>query len=189
MIYNYGSFPSNIGDFTGLPPNSYTVTITDDNFCSVTSSFTITEPSEIITTITPDQTICNGATTTISTTTIGGVPPYTYNWGHTNSNTASVNINPTQLTTYSCYIVDINDCISNTVITTVDVSPPVELTILPDNASVCPGESILITANYSSGNPPYTLTLNGSSINMPYEYYPNTTGSLSFTLTALSLNS
>ena len=46
-------------DISGIPAGNYTVIVTDSNGCTTTDSALITEPA-MITTNTPDQTICDG---------------------------------------------------------------------------------------------------------------------------------
>lgn len=87
--YNYSLSPNNgafggIDSYNNLPAGNYTATISDDNGCSITEQFTITEPLDIVVSGTPSDEYCglmNGAIT-INTVT-GGVSAsgtYTYEW-------------------------------------------------------------------------------------------------------------
>ena len=183
LEYNYGSFPSTTGVFVNLSHGNYNVTVTDDNGCSIVVPFTITEPDEIIVSITPIQTICNGANVSITTSVFGGTGPYNYIWSHTLDNIPTITVSPTSDTTYTCQVFDVNGCLGNIVSTNVNVQPGVELLSLPTTKELCLGDNVDITLVASSGTPPYILSYNGDIINSPYTYYPNQSETITFSVT------
>ncbi len=64
-----------------LTQGMQTVTITDADNCTVTQSFTLTEPSFFSATATHTDISCNGGNNgSVTTTATGGVTPYTYVW-------------------------------------------------------------------------------------------------------------
>ncbi len=66
---------SNIGSGqnpTNLPSGSYTVTVTDDNNCSATATISISEPTELVTSLTTVNAACGGSNGTVSVTASGG---------------------------------------------------------------------------------------------------------------------
>ncbi|MBI4646927.1 MAG: hypothetical protein HY738_10130, partial [Bacteroidia bacterium] len=97
-------------DITGLTANTYVVTVTDANSCTVTASVNITEPTVLTANITGTDVNCNGGNDgTADLSVSGGVSPYTYQWS-----TGSFNQDITNLTagTYGVTITDDNGCIT-----------------------------------------------------------------------------
>ena len=63
-----------------LQPGTYTANITDDNGCTITSDFVITEPSAITNSYTITEPLCfGGSNGSAVSNTNGGNPPYSYN--------------------------------------------------------------------------------------------------------------
>ncbi len=182
--YSIDGIPQTTGSFTNLAAGNYTVTITDINGCTTSSGFTLSQPQEIVISITPDQIICNGQTANISVSVVGGNQPYTYMWSHANINVSSIAVSPTTETVYSVYVQDSLGCISESVVSTVSVSPPIELSVTPNTENICPGESAVITIQPSAGiGPPYTILVNGNMQTSPYTVYPNQTTTYDVTAT------
>lgn len=69
---------------TGLTANSYTVTVTDQNLCSVTASVTITEPTALTASIMSTNVSCNSANDGDAMVMAAGGPSgtYTYLWSN-----------------------------------------------------------------------------------------------------------
>jgi len=72
-------------DQTGLSAGTYDVTITDDNNCTVTASYVLTEPTAVMCTATSPlvgnggtNILCNGGTGSINVVGTGGSGTYTY---------------------------------------------------------------------------------------------------------------
>ncbi|MEL7021237.1 MAG: T9SS type A sorting domain-containing protein, partial [Bacteroidota bacterium] len=66
---------------TNLFAGTYTVTVFDDNNCTITTNITITEPTALSADITTtDETTVNGMDGTVSVTPTGGTSPYRYEW-------------------------------------------------------------------------------------------------------------
>lgn len=63
---------------TALPSGSYQVQAIDSTGCTVELSFVVTLPSPLVLTVSPDQVLCYGATTTVSAYAEGGTLPYTW---------------------------------------------------------------------------------------------------------------
>ncbi|MGB4850623.1 MAG: Calx-beta domain-containing protein, partial [Saprospiraceae bacterium] len=101
-------------DLTGLVAGTYTVTVTDANGCTKTSSTSITEPTAILLSTTQVNVLCNGAVTgSIDLTASGGNPVYTYDWS--NDGPESPDNDPEDLTglaagTYTVTVTDVNGC-------------------------------------------------------------------------------
>ncbi|MFT5600710.1 MAG: hypothetical protein ACI9N1_000946, partial [Flavobacteriales bacterium] len=127
--------PSNGTNITGLTADTYNVTVTDDNGCSVTGQEIIQSiPPPIITIDQVSNLNCNGnGLGAIQTTTSGGLAPYTTVWGALNdgSFTASSDdiflLNADQ---YTIQVTDANLCIA---VMVVDVTEPNALQVILDN--------------------------------------------------------
>jgi len=66
---------------SNLAPGSYTLDVAGNNGCADQKIFTVTEPLPLsITSISPDITICQGASTSLSATGTGGSSAYTFTW-------------------------------------------------------------------------------------------------------------
>lgn len=112
----------------GLCPNiTYTVTVTDANLCTATSSVTILQT--IIITITTSNTTlsCFGACDGIATANpSGGLAPYTYLWVNTGTG-ATVSSSQTAsglcAGTYAVTVVDANGCLNTA--TVIFTNPPI----------------------------------------------------------------
>lgn len=79
--YSWNSSPVQITQTaTALCAGSYTVTVTDANGCTATSSVIITEPPPVIDNVTITLANCLFADGVISVAPTGGGGPYTYNW-------------------------------------------------------------------------------------------------------------
>lgn len=129
-------------DITGLAAGTYTVTVTDANFCVGIQSFVVSEPLAVGGTAVVSNVLCNGgATGAISLTPSGGTPGYTFLWS--NGSTAQ---NPFGLSAaaYTVTITDANGC---TGVRTFTVSQP---TVLGVTATATPSGCLLSTGTVSA---------------------------------------
>ena len=102
-----------------LPAGNYTVNIIDANGCTNAISTTITQPNLIVVTPTITNILCFGqGAGAISTTTTGGVGPYSYSWssGQLTPNISNVPVGP-----YTLTVTDANGC---TNIQSVNITQP-----------------------------------------------------------------
>lgn len=142
---------------TGYPAGVYTLTVTDDsgNNCSVTESFTITEPTTLDANAVVDNNVsCNGSSDgQITSTPTGGTSPYDFSWSNGASATsqASHTINGLAAGSYTVTVTDNNTC---TDIETVTVTEPASITVSITTTGVsCSGSSdATATANPSGGS-------------------------------------
>jgi subtilisin-like proprotein convertase family protein len=148
---------------TDLALGNYLVTITDNTNCSTVTSFEIKQPTPIEASFVVEDNPCfNDNIGTISTTTNGGSPEYSYEW----TNTDTVNIfsstdqNLTDLfaNAYSVMITDGNGC---TQIEVVNLNSPAALWAIIDADSVtCYDDqdgSLYIEAQGGMGSYQYSL--------------------------------
>jgi gliding motility-associated-like protein len=118
-----GSFsgPDNLDNIINLTAGTYTLTVTDEMFCTIAKSFTLTEPTGMILadsvrSYTPDHayniSCAGGNTGSIDITVTGGTLPYSYFWTDSASYTATThNISHLIAGTYVCKITDANGCV------------------------------------------------------------------------------
>ena len=140
---------------TNLDPDVYTVTVTDQNGCSVTSaSIYITQPSNPLTVIvdsTDETCLLEDGTATAFVS--GGTQPYEYSWtGSESGNWTSNPIINLSSQTYTCVITDANGCTTSS-FTFVN---GVRNIFLPNNLDridtmTCLGSSIVIDVEEKPG--------------------------------------
>ena len=93
----------------GLEAGEYIVTVTDTNNCQEIQTFTITEPPLLEANFLVDAPLCNGDLTgAISSTVLGGIAPYNYEWSNGSDQAA---IDGLEAGTYSLTVTDVNGCI------------------------------------------------------------------------------
>ncbi len=78
-----GTFTSTSQDLTGLAGGIYYLTVTDDTLCTETLTVIISETgAPTVTAVVTNNTCYGDCEGTISTTTTGGTPPYTFGWSN-----------------------------------------------------------------------------------------------------------
>jgi len=102
---------------SGLIAGEYTVSVVDALGVTITETFIIEEPSEIVITSSGNTTVYKGypneSCTTLSATDIqGGEAPYSYVWS-TGETTETLEVCPEETTTYTLTITDANGCSSS----------------------------------------------------------------------------
>jgi gliding motility-associated-like protein len=156
-IFNWSNGLSS-EDINNLSAGTYTVTVTDANGCTYSTSAAITQPSGALNAaINSMQNVsCNGgANGTIDLTVSAGTAPYTFNW----SNGASTeDLNNLSSGTYTVTITDANGCTSNASSTITQPSASL-------NANTSVTQNVLCNAG-SDGS--VDLIVNGGTA--PYSY-------------------
>lgn len=159
-VYTYSWAPSggNGPNASSIPAGTYTCTITDANGCSMTQTFTLTQPPGMA--ITPAQTnvLCNGSSSgTASVTVSGGSPGYTYQWSPSGGTAASA----TGLVSgsYTCTVTDQGGCTSTQ---TFSITQPAALTIQSTGAVGCEGAGGTVSVSSGGGVSPYTFSWSNS---------------------------
>ena len=167
-LWSSGNASNNISN---LFAGTYSVTVTDNNGCVVTTAVTVDEPDILMVTLPADYKICDGTSTTISASGTGGSFPYQFQW-NTGDNTENITVSPHQLTTYSVTITDSHNCINSNSIN-IDIFPDLYIDAFANTDSVCPGDPIVIMANYGGGTGgPYYFYVDGVISNFPAVEYP-----------------
>ncbi len=156
--YSWSTVPvQNTANATNLGVGTYTVTVTDAGGCTAMTNTAITAPAVIVLTVTGTTTICNGQSTTISASAVGGTGPYNFAWSNA-FNGASQSVTPGATTTYTCTVTDANGCTVPSQSVTVTIGGPLSVSIAGLN-SICVGDNTTLTATGSGGNGgPYIYT-------------------------------
>ncbi|MEO5642074.1 MAG: PKD domain-containing protein [Bacteroidia bacterium] len=138
---------------TGLCAGNYTCLISSPVGCTITQSFTITQPPALTITFVQTNVSCNGGCNGTATVTVGGgTPPYTYLWsptGGTGSTESGLCAG-----TYTCTVTDANGCTITQVVT---ITQPTALTAITSFvSSTCGNANGSATATPSGGVGSYT---------------------------------
>jgi hypothetical protein len=172
--YSYDWEGTPFGDgtvtITGLAPDTYMVTVTDNNSCQTTASVTITEPAPLTSSITSQTNVsCNGGSDGNATVTpVGGTAPYGYLWSNGQMTQTAINL---AAGAYDVTVTDNNGCTSGSSVT---ITQPdvliIETIIVNEDATVTCGTSEEIQtqfdawrnpgATYTGGAAPVTLSIN-----------------------------
>jgi len=112
---------------TGLTPGLATVTVIDENNCSMEASVNIIEPAGLFVNITGvEDVLCFGDSTgSVSVVGSGGVPGYTYSLDTMNFSTDSILVD-VAAGTFPVYVMDMEGCIASVEAT---ISEPEELIV------------------------------------------------------------
>src|SRR3569832_1824337 len=123
--YQWSPTGGNAVTANGLALGAYTVTVTDANGCSTTSTACITEPTAVTASGSNVANVSSFGGNDGSTTVIpgGGTAPYSYQWSPTGGN--SITANNLSAGTYSITVTDATGC---SVISSASVSQPSLLT-------------------------------------------------------------
>ena len=177
--YEWDDTPTGDGTatITDLAAGTYNVTVTDDNGCITTQSFTITEPEELLATAdTQTDVSCNAGTDGSATVAVtGGTTPYTYEWDDTPTGDGTATITDLAAGTYNVTVTDDNGCITTQSFT---ITEPEELLATADtqtDVSCNAGTDGSATVAVTGGTAPYT-----------YEWDDTPTGDGTATITDLA---
>lgn len=166
-VVSWSNGPSSL-NISNLGAGTYTITVTDDQNCSVQETFNVPTTSGL--TINTNNTVilndnCAVGSGSITGVTVsGGTVPYSYSW---NSTPAQNTVNASNLTTgnYILTVTDNSGCQATTTLF-VGVVPP--STIDQSNVVVinetCVGNNGAITGVQVSGNGPFTYAWTGSPL-------------------------
>ncbi|MEP7168598.1 MAG: SprB repeat-containing protein, partial [Bacteroidota bacterium] len=156
--YSYSwSNGSSTEDINGLASGTYTVTVTDVNGCSASTSAGITQPSGALsanTSVSQNVSCNSGSNGSMSIIVSGGTSPYIYDWS-TGASTQS--INGLNAGTYTVTITDANGCTTIQSGTITQPSGALSATSSANqNVSCYGGVNGAITLNVNGGTAPYS---------------------------------
>jgi len=148
---------------------TYTVEVTNDNACSNSDDVTVFVSPLPNITVSNDVTIMNGESTTLTVT---GSDNYTWSTGET---TSTIEVSPSETTTYTVSSTSENGCTSNGEVT-VTVIPEL-IANAGDDVEICNGEEVILTA---SGGVNYEWSTGETSAQITIS--PNTTTTYTVTV-------
>ncbi|HVM50452.1 MAG TPA: autotransporter-associated beta strand repeat-containing protein [Candidatus Acidoferrum sp.] len=138
---------------------TYTVTVTDGvTGCVNTGSGTVTV-NPLPTVAVNSQTICAGASATLTATTSAGSPSFL--WSPGGATTPSITVSPASTTTYTVTVTDGTTGCANSGSGTVTVNPLPTVTV--NSQAICAGSSATLTANTSAGSPSFLWSPGGAT--------------------------
>lgn len=157
----------NTSAINGLSAGQYNVLVTDDNGCTYTQNYTITQPAAALDAITSTNTAsCYGDSTgAVNLTVTGGTTPYTYAW---NNNSNQEDLNAVQAGTYQVVITDANGCSFSTTANVNQPAAPLSAQINTSAAACFAQPSGAINTTVQGGTSPYTYLWNtGATVQSP----------------------
>jgi len=153
--YTYSWSPSaqTTATASNLSAGIYTVSVTDNNHCSSSTTVTITQPIQLTASIGSVTNVsCNNGSDGAATVTgNGGTTPYAYLWnpgGNTNAHATGL-----FALTYTATITDTHGCKANASITLTE--PPALIVAISEPKIICKDSTGNLYANVSGGTAPY----------------------------------
>jgi gliding motility-associated-like protein len=163
FTYTWSPSGGNGATAISLTSGIYTVTVRDNNGCSITSTTNITQPSALNSSMNQTGVSCSGSTDGSGTVIpSGGTAPYTYLWtpsggtGSTANNLSGGN--------YTVTVTDNNGCTNSNTVTVAEPAPLTNTTS-QTNVPCSGGNNGTATATPNGGTAPYTYNWSSGSNN------------------------
>ena len=163
--YTYQWLPGNAAAATinNLQANTYTVTVTDVNGCSVQNSVTITQPASALSVaVSSASVLCSGGSTgNDSSFASGGTAPYAYTWMPGNIHTQNdLNV---PAGTYTLTVTDLNGCTSVHTVAVTEPAPIVLTTSSVSSTCSLPNGQAFVTVSGGVGSPTFSWSPSGGT--------------------------
>ena len=155
-VWNGGTFTTQ--NILNRPAGTYGLTVTDANGCSVTDTFTITQPLPISISAVQTHVACHGDSTgSVALTVTGATPPYSYYW-NTGDTTATLTNAPA-----GSYTVSVGDAAGCFTTLNYTLTQPVSALSVQDSVYrlTCFGDTTgYVSVTPEGGTAPYTVVWN-----------------------------
>lgn len=170
--YSWSNFQTS-QDLAYVTAGNYLCNVSDANGCNVQVSVLISQPAQLQLSAIQNISVCKNQIFTVAANVAGGTFPYIYYWDNI-PGPQSVSLALTQSVTISVYVKDANNCISNSVLVTITISPDINFDIYLMSDTICEGASANIfgTVTGGDGGPYYVYDNLNQLISFPYEVYP-----------------
>ncbi len=146
------------GTLVGVGDHVVTLTATDAANNSTNCQTTVTVVSGVTVTVN-SPTTCPGGSATLTATTAAASP--TYSWSPGGQTTASISVSPAETTVYTVTVTDgVTGC-TGTGLGTVTIGSALVVTV--NSATICPGDSVLLTAATTATSPTYLWSPGGET--------------------------
>lgn len=155
-------------DISGLAVGTYTLTVTDTNFCQAVAIFGVIEPTQLQISFTNNSIDCyNGSEGEIDVTIIGGVSgTYDINWSGPNGfSSMEEDLSGLVGGEYSLTVIDPNGCEVVQAITVDQPDSPLLAVADSDNVICYGGYDGQVHLFPVGGTPPYTYSIDGINFN------------------------
>ncbi|GIV33136.1 MAG: hypothetical protein KatS3mg031_0671 [Chitinophagales bacterium] len=151
-IYSWSTGAST-EDITALAVGTYSVTVSDNNGCTVSTAASITQPTALESSFAQVNVSCNGGNNgSIDLTITGGSPPYVFIW---NTGATEEDISSLPAGTYTVTVTDAQSCMLTETVTIIEPALLV-LSTAQTNVSCFSGSDGAIDLSVAGGSPPYT---------------------------------
>lgn len=153
--YTYSWSPTGLTTQTisNLAAGSYTVTITDQNGCTASSSSILTEPNAIQIQSSSTPALCGSNNGSASVNVSGGVSPYSYSWTP-GGGTGSM-LNTIAAGAYTATVTDGNGCSAQAIVAVANTGGPTVSIAATSSISCFGGNNGSALASAVNGSPPY----------------------------------
>lgn len=182
--YTYQWSPSggNADTASNLTAGTYTITVRDQNGCTVSATVNVTQPPALTLTSTHTNVLCFGDSTGIATVVPnGGTPAYSYLWSSNGVTAASISTIPSG--SYSVTITDANGCTHDTTIVITQPNSPLVATVAVNPVSICEGDTAHLSTSGNGGTPGYSFLWSNGSTNTNQTINPANTSTYYITVT------
>ncbi|MCS6904824.1 MAG: T9SS type A sorting domain-containing protein [Bacteroidia bacterium] len=140
-------------DLLSLKAGEYTVVITDANNCTLSRSFSLSQPPAFSLEITKTDPLCSGSNNGSAIANVkGGVAPFKYQWSNGQTTPEITRLGSG---TYTITVYDANGCKTTGSVTLID-PPPLQAQPITTAVSCAEQNNGRIEINATGGKPPYT---------------------------------
>jgi hypothetical protein len=180
------STPQSANTFANIGAGTYAYTVTDNQGCAVSGTFTIAATTTIAAAVVQTTSIaCAGSqTANLVVTPSGGTAPYSYSINN-GADQASNTFNNLGAGTYTIGVIDANGCYT-TLSYIVTEPSPLNVNMIPTMISCNGASDGSLNCQVSGGTSPYLYALNGGAATSSAVFSNLTAGA--YTLTAIDAN-